>query len=233
MSDSAALSLATIIPTFNEEANLEKLLMTLTKEGILSKDIHIADGGSEDHTESIAKKFKVNFIHTPQKGRAPQMNYVANLVKKDWLYFVHADTRPPIGFLEEITNSIHSGFQAGSFRSSFDSNHPLLSINAFFTRFNRLWCRGGDQTLFVKKCLFDELQGFCEKHIIMEDYDLIEKLQAKGKFDIMPKSAIISARKYENRSYWKVMRANYMAFKMYRQRMPSSEIRKVYLKMLE
>ena len=38
---------------------------------------------------------------------------------------------------------------AGCFRVKFDSDHPLLKVNAYCTRFDRLMCRGGDQTLFI------------------------------------------------------------------------------------
>jgi len=226
------LNLAIVIPTFNEQTNLGKLLVTVLSEGVLAKDIYIADGGSSDRTKEIASSFQVNFVQCPEKGRAPQMNHTATLIQNDWLYFIHADTIPPNGFLDEIKKSIDQGAEAGSFRSFFDSNHPLLSLNAFFTRFDKLWCRGGDQTLFVKKSLFDAINGYCQSCVIMEDYDIIERLQAKSKFHIMPKSAIISTRKYKGRSYWKVMRANYMAFKMYKQNQPSTEIRNTYLKLL-
>ena len=226
-------SFSIIIPTYNEERHLGKLLTTLLDEGITPGNTFVADGGSTDETETISRTFNVNFIRTPIKGRSQQMNFAAKLVKSDWLYFIHADTLPPKGFLSEIELAIRNGAQAGSFRSSYDSKHVLLLINAFFTRFDKLWCRGGDQTLFVDKQFFDSLDGFCENQVIMEDYDLIERLQSKGKFAIMQKSAIISARKYKGRSYWKVMRANYTAFRMYKQRQPSTKIKNRYQMLLE
>ncbi len=232
MTNTSNLSLSIIIPTLNEEAHLGNLLVTLLDDGVLAENIFIADGGSTDRTKEIAQTFQVNFIQTPEIGRAQQMNHVANMMNKEWLYFIHADTLPPKGFLSQIEKSIDNGAEAGSFRSSFDSNNIFLSVNAFFTRFSKLWCRGGDQTIFVKKSLFDSLGEFCEECIIMEDYDLIEKLQATGKFDVMQKSAIISTRKYQNRSYWKVMRANFVAFRMYKKREPWTEIQATYQELL-
>jgi hypothetical protein len=96
-----------------------------------------------------------------------------------------------------------------------DSNHPFLAVNSFFTRFKVLWCRGGDQTLFIKKSLFEEQNGFNEEYVVMEDFELIKRLWKKYPFRIIPKSVSVSARKYELNGYWKINLSNLKIFRMF------------------
>lgn len=43
-------------------------------------------------------------IQSNIKGRAAQMNMGAEMAKGEILYFVHADTRPPLSFLVEASS---------------------------------------------------------------------------------------------------------------------------------
>ena len=69
----------------------------------------------------------------------------------------------------------------------------------------------GDQTLFVKNKVFKDLGGFCEKYIIMEYYDFVRRIRKKYKFKVIPKYAIVSARKYEQNNWFKVNFASAIA----------------------
>ena len=51
--------------------------------------------------------------------------------------------------------------------------------------------------------------------MIMEDYDLIEKIQSCSPFKIIPKNATVSARKYDVNGYFQVNIANLIVFMMY------------------
>ncbi len=148
--------------------------------------------------------------------------------KGNILYFLHADTRPPLSFVTDITASLALGFKAGCYRFQFKSNKWPLKINSYFTRFKKLWCRGGDQSLFIDKDLFHELGGFDERYCIMEEYPLLEKLYRQNSFRIVPKNIQVSSRKYENNSWLKVQLTNYRAFKMYKRGIDPRKIRAFY-----
>jgi hypothetical protein len=60
-----------------------------------------------------------------------------------------------------IADTVQNG-NAGCFRMKFDYGHPVLMISQWFTRFNHISCRGGDQSLFITKELFKENKGFDE-----------------------------------------------------------------------
>lgn len=210
---------AVIIPTYNEAENIGPLLDYLQAIAPLDRtEILVVDGGSEDDTVPIAAQYDgVRVLSSLQKGRAAQMNYGAAQSTAPILQFVHADTRPPRSNFEDIAEAIASGHDAGCFTYQFDSPSLLLRINAFFTRFDRLWCRGGDQAIFCTRATFEALGGYRPDFLIMEEYDWLERLYAaRYRFKIVKRDCLVSARKYAQNSYWRVQMANLMVFRMYR-----------------
>ena len=227
-------AISIIIPCINEGKNLQQLLPIL--ENNLKGQQHeiiIADGGSSDHSAQIAKKYSVTFLSCPKLGRSNQMIEGVAISKYPILYFVHADTRPPDGFYDDILKAIGEGFPVGCFRFRFDSPNPLLKINNFFTRFNFPWCRGGDQSLYIERELYQKIGGFDPSYSIMEEYDLIARAQQVVPFKIIPKEVVVSARKYSKNGYLRVQIANLIAFRMFRKGMPHDEIKKKYHQMLD
>lgn len=210
------MKLSIIIPVYNEEENIPKLIPHL-KQSILDNDaeIIVVDGGSSDRTVELIQSYDIPCIHCEVKGRAAQMNMGSRYAGGDVYYFVHADALPPRSFISDIKRSMSEGHDAGCYRFRFDSDHMLLKMNSYFTRFDRLMCRGGDQTLFVKKSIFNELGGFREDFLIMEDFEMIDRLRKGYKFRIMPDEVIVSARKYQENHYLKVNFINLVIFTMY------------------
>ncbi|MAL16900.1 MAG: hypothetical protein CL670_07580 [Balneola sp.] len=189
-----------IIPAFNEEDTIGKLVKYLKNQAtssLKSVEIIIVDGGSADQTAAIAKREGAKVYKSPKKGRAFQMNYGASKAEGEWFYFLHADTKPPVGFLLEIDKKTEAGFKCGCFRLEFDYSHPLLKYYAWFTRFDVDVFRFGDQSLFVEKALFYKIGGFDEKLLVMEDQEIVTRLKNHAQFGIIKKSVTTSARKYQ------------------------------------
>ncbi len=210
------MTISIIIPTLNEAALIERLISFVqTYGGDAVLEIIVADGGSTDDTLTKAHHLGARVITVPQPGRAIQMNAGASLARGELLYFIHADTLPPASFAMDIQEAIRSGVAFGRYRTQFDSNRWLLKCNAFFTRFDWPVCYGGDQTLFISASFFSSLGGYDENLLIMEEYELTARAKRFGKYIVLPKAALVSARKYELNSWWRVQRANYLVVKMY------------------
>jgi len=212
------MAISIIIPTYNEEKTIPDLLAHLSAgiNHLKDAEILVIDGGSTDNTVEHISELGFKCIRSERKGRAAQMNVGAEHSKNNILYFVHADSIPPASFADDISESLEMGFKSGCYRYKFDHYYtPLLRINAYCTRFDRIMVRGGDQTLFITRSLFDELGGFREDYRIMEDYDLIEKIQKSANFRIIQKDAIVSSRKYKDNGYFRVQIANLTVFMMY------------------
>ncbi|MEI6638653.1 MAG: glycosyltransferase [Chlorobium sp.] len=192
----ATPTISIIMPTCNEEViiagSLHNLLaITEKSEGI---EIIVSDA-SRDCTPDILGSFPVTVCHSA-KGRGTQMNCGARVAGGDILYFLHADTFPPTTFVEDIRAAAATGKKAGCFRMSFDDNHPLMTLFGWFTQFPFLICRGGDQSLFIDKGLFLRIGGFDETMLIMEDYDIITRIERLERFHILEAEVTTSARKY-------------------------------------
>ncbi len=223
-----------IIPAFNEEDNVGKLIRFLKGNGDKQCiEIILSDGGSTDATRPRAEDAGARVLVSPTKGRAAQMNYGAASAKGDILYFVHADTFPPVSFVNDICQAISNGYSIGRYRTKFNSSKWLLHVNAFFTRFDFFICYGGDQTLFITKKLFQSIGGFDEQMQIMEEYDLVKRAREKGLYRIIPKNALVSARKYETNSWLTVQLANKKVIDMYKKGASQQVIKATYQRLLK
>lgn len=223
-----------IIPTYNEADNIANLIHHLKRCGNRRvSEIIVSDAESTDGTIQIAKDAGAKAILSPKKGRAAQMNYGALRSTEDILYFVHADTFPPLTFAEDIMLAVGSGYSFGRYRTRFDINKWILKVNAFFTRFDLFVCYGGDQTLFMTRDLFKSINGFNETMRIMEDYDIVTRAKEKARYKILQKDALVSARKYETNTWFKVQKANYSIVQMYKRGASQDEMVNSYKKMLD
>lgn len=227
------MQISVIIPTFNEEEYIGQLItFLLLNSRDIVKEVIVADGKSEDNTISLAHGAGAKVITSPIKSRAVQMNLGAMHSHGDILYFVHADVKLIESFATDICEAIRSGYPAGCYRYQFDSKSWLLKANAYCTRFNGIMCRGGDQTLFINRALFESLNGFNEHFIIMEDYDIIQRIRKANQFKIIPKCITVSSRKYRANSWLKVQIANLTIFMMYFLKQPSKKMASLYKRML-
>lgn len=232
-------SISIIIPVYNESATIIKLLEHLnnTVSSFSSiEEIILIDGGSKDNTCNIINsyigvnnKIKTVLLNSP-KGRAKQMNLGATKSVAPILYFLHADSYPPQDFDKYIIDQVISGNPAGCFKMRFNSNHWWLRLAGWLTQFKWRACRGGDQSQFITKELFEAIGTYDERYIIYEDNDLINKLYARKQYVVIQKWLTTSARRYEENGIWKLQ---YYFYSIYiRKRLGASpeELHNYYLK---
>lgn len=192
------MKLSIIIPTYNEAEGISDFIRHIQQIISLNEyEILVCDGGSRDGTRTLAKLEGAKVIESGRKRRSIQMNRGAEAAQGNILYFLHADTLPPEHFDRDIIQALQKGYDAGCFRLKFDYDHPFLRLMSWFTRFNIDIFRFGDQSLFLHKSLFDNVRGFNEDLVVMEDQDIIHRIRkAGGNFSLLSKSVITSARRY-------------------------------------
>lgn len=223
------MKISIIIPTLNEEEQIDSLLNFLVPKINPELEVIVVDGGSEDKTIEIINHYKsVKIIHSDIKSRAVQLNLGAKEAKGELFYFVHADVKLLPTFVEDILCEIKRGADFGCYRFEFDKKSPMLRFNAWWTRFNFMFCRGGDQTLFIKRAVFEELGGFNETYCIMEDFEFIKKARKQYNFSIIPKNVMVSTRKYTKNSYFKVNMVNLWSYWMFMLGATPERIKKFY-----
>jgi len=225
------MKISIIIPTLEESENLSEILPLLNET--TPHEIFVVDAQYCARSEEVCQQNAAKYLVSKVAKRACQMNIGAKKSTGDVLHFIHADTRPPKSYKSDVKLALENGADLGCFRFRFDSDRTLLRFNSYMTRFKGLQFRGGDQTLFIKKEVFEELGAYDEDFCIMEEYELIKKSKEKFNFTIIPKDVVVSDRKYDENSYIRVNIANTVAFSMYKFGAAPQKIRSVYQKLIK
>jgi rSAM/selenodomain-associated transferase 2 len=187
-----------LIPTLNEEKTIGQCLETVVN--IPGIEVIVSDGGSTDGTVEIAGQHSdVKVVHS-QTGRSIQMNNGAACARGEILLFLHADcilSREALLKIRHIFNS--SKFVGGAFMirllsDKFPYRWLEMGINFRSKVFKLPY---GDQGLFVKRTIFEELGGFREMPIC-EDLDFICRLKKFGRIAILNDRIFSSVRMWKN-----------------------------------
>lgn len=225
--------ISVIIPAYNEGKAIGQTVQYVLKQaGDKISNILVVDGGSSDNTITKAKQAGAVVLQSPRKGRAVQMNYGAAHAQSAVLYFLHADTLPPRNFALDILKSVKKGLNAGCFRLSFNSKHPLLQGYAWFTRFNADCFRFGDQSLFITHAAFDRAGGFREDHIVMEDQEIVRRIKKSEKFIVLSTSVVTSARRYLDNGVIRLQLIFTLIYVLYYMEVGQVQLKNIYNRMV-
>ncbi|KAA9332303.1 glycosyltransferase [Hymenobacter busanensis] len=227
----SADSVSIIIPTYQEAGCIGPLIHYLRQAGADTSDVEIivADGQSTDGTATVAADAGARVVSCPQRGRATQMNHGAAQAQGQLLYFLHADTFPPAGFLAAIRAALGAGdYGSGCFRLRFDHPHWFLRLSAWFTRFPVELVRFGDQSLFVRREVFAQAGGFRTDMVLLEDQEIIPRLRRYGRFRLLPAPVVTSARKYLDNGIFRLQGIFLLLCVLYRLGVSQSKLRAVY-----
>ncbi len=188
--------ISVIIPVLNDAEALDLALgSTQDYTGV---ECIVVDGGSSDESAEVAQSRGVKVLHSPP-GRARQMNAGAEVAEGRFLLFLHADTRLPEGFDGHVRRILTgSGVAAGAFQLQIDAPSGRLRLieKTANWRSRYLQMPYGDQAIFLRKELFCEMGGFPDLPI-MEDFQLIRRLQGEGRIVIAPAAVVTSARRWK------------------------------------
>jgi rSAM/selenodomain-associated transferase 2 len=188
------MKISVIIPTLNEEKHLARLISSIKKQAG-DFEIIVADGGSTDRTVKIAQSNDATVVKS-RAGRAVQMNAGAKCARGDALLFLHADSLLPPGAFSAIEEKMKDRRMAGgTFSLAFDYDHPLLNLYAACSRFKFRFFHYGDQGIFVRRSLFEMLNGYKEIPI-MEDLELLYRISRTGKRALIKLPITTSARRF-------------------------------------
>lgn len=198
--------ISVIIPVLNDAFHLDILLNAIMQSDAtdsLLQEVIVVDGGSSDHLDQVVTKYAATLINAP-KGRSVQMNFGARHASGAILHFIHADALPPRSFLVDIAERAEGGGVVGCFRSLFQTKSCMLRACSYFTRFQGIVFRGGGQTLWIERELFERLGGYQERMQLMEEYDLIQRASKLASFQIIPKNVLVSDRDYQKYGSWRL-----------------------------
>lgn len=196
--------ISVVIPALNEEVRLPAAIRSAQQAPRV--EVIVVDGGSSDGTRAVALQSGARLVDA-SPGRAVQMNAGAAVAQGEVLLFLHADTRLPSGYEEDIARIVSFRRNlAGAFRLAFDRRTPSLRLIETVANLRSRWLQMpyGDQGLFLKRRTFCEMGGFQELPI-MEDYEFVLRLRRKGRVAIAAAAAITSARRYARVGPWRTV----------------------------
>ena len=205
--------ISVVIPAYNEEKVLPATLQALFAQSG-AYEVIVVDGGSSDRTCAIVEGLAISpqssalstvRLLTAPKGRASQMNVGATQANGAWLLFLHADTQLPDGAIQRL-NEMESdqAIQAGGFMHQFSGDDWRLRFISVLDNFRCAKSRViyGDQALFVRRTLFEQLGGFPNQHIL-EDVAFCEKLIKRTNPVLLFPPVITNARKFLKMGIWR------------------------------
>ncbi len=190
-------SVSVIIPCLNGEAQIAKAIASASNAG--ADEIIVVDGGSTDDTVMIARQ-SARVVVSPKAGRAGQQNFGASLATGDVLLFLHADCRLSSDGVTELSKRLNVGdVVGGCFQQKIDASELRFRImeagNAWRVRLLK-WAYG-DQAIFVKRDVFERLNGFPSIRF-MEDLFFMKKLKSVGHVVLLNSRLIVSARRWQH-----------------------------------
>lgn len=198
-----ATSIAVVIPTLNEERALSRTLLALRQ--LRFDEVVLVDGGSRDQTVSIAQgrlqglSLQPARVMVSEPGRAQQMNAGARATRSDVLLFLHADTLLPPETRTEVERVLENPkYVGGRFDVRFEDDRGWAWLISRLMNWRSRWSglATGDQTLFVRRSVFDDLGGFADIPL-MEDIELARRLKRAGSMAALRTKVTTSFRRWE------------------------------------
>jgi len=194
-----------IIPARNDAAALARTLARLAHVAGREESEVIVAGAGDRTATGRAVAGQARLIWPGGSTRAELMNAGAGAAHGDALFFLHADSFPPLRALRLIEEALRdSRVVGGAFEHLFDQ--PSVSLR-LITYVNRVRYRltgnyYGDQGIFVRASVFRELGGYKDLRLL-EDLDFTQRLKHHGKSVLIREPLRTSGRRFLVRGPWR------------------------------
>ena len=177
-------TLSIIIPTCLRPECLTRCLSELKAQSGELRDFPIEIIVSEDSEDTTSEQVVARYPNAywtkgPCSGPASNRNHAASKATGEWLLFLDDDVHPQPGFLQaysEATKGNLADVLEGRMICSDERNSPFYRMAENKTGGNLFTAN-----LAVRRITFDELGGFDEELIIMEDLEFAHRLKTTGK----------------------------------------------------
>ena len=196
-----AVLLSIVVPVLRDTTTALELLNELPEDPAI--EVIFADGDYDRDLEAgIIQRSNAQLIRSAP-GRGTQLNVGAAAATGRWLWFVHADSHLPDGWLSGFRD-LSPEYLGGWFRFALDDDswqaRWLERLVAW--RVKWLGLPYGDQGLFVQRQVFEDLGGYAEWPL-MEDVDFVRRLQRRGPVAQSPLALTTSARRWRQDGWWR------------------------------
>lgn len=204
-------TISIVIPTLNEEKYLPQLLNSIQDQTYKDYEVIVADANSRDNTRRIAEEYGAKVV--PGGKIAQGRNNGAKSALGKYIFFFDADVELPENFLEKVVSEMRERELDVATcdrkpMSKYRSDKVLYdTTNVFFRIFALLGkAQAAGFATFIKKVLFEEIEGYDETLVMGEDLEMSERAGRSGKFGVLDSVVIpFSTRRLEKEG-----RTNYL-----------------------
>ena len=182
MKKDKTLTLAIVIPVFNEQSHLKSCLEAIAKQSDMPNEVIVVDNNSTDDTIAIAKQFEfVNLIVEKKQGVLNARNTGFSKVKSDIIGRIDADTRIDKDWTRQVLRIFSDEDVAAATGPVYWYDMPLKEKNYVAEHaFKKLLYKYDKEFPFllganmaVRKSVWDQVSSeLCPDKTIHEDMDL-------------------------------------------------------------
>ena len=190
-----------IVPVLDDTAAATALVGQIEPDP--REEIILVDGGSDAELDRLAgHRADLRLIRTAG-GRGRQMNAGAAIARGGWLFFVHADSRLPAGWLDIFTHLTREA-SGGWFRFALDDPAWQARVieRGVYWRVRALGLAYGDQGLFVRRDLFERIGGYAGMPL-MEDVEFVRRLRRQPGIVEVSLPLATSSRRWRRDGWWR------------------------------
>ena len=190
---SAAVSF--VIPILDEQDAVASLLRYL-RAGFPAAELIVVDGGSADRSVSRAMGLCDQLL-LAERGRALQMNLGGRVASADYVFFLHADSRPSLT-AAQLAAYLARQPQWGFCRVRLSGTRPVFRLieSSMNLRSRLTSVAKGDQMLFLRRELLASTGGF-DAIALMEDVAYCKRLRRLAQPLVIEQPVITSSRRWE------------------------------------
>jgi glycosyltransferase involved in cell wall biosynthesis len=170
-----------VIPTYNEEKHLLFLLDSLKKQTFLDYEIIVADNYSKDKTKKIAEKFNCKVVKGSFPGKA--RNKGARAANYENLIFIDADIILHDKNFLKIFLERSAKYDLTTCKILPLSNNIFHKLYYFVKNYGNRYSKKkhvSGQFLFIRKKVFDNIDGYDETLMLGEEHDLAQRANEQG-----------------------------------------------------
>jgi rSAM/selenodomain-associated transferase 2 len=221
-----------VIPVRDDSAALARLLAQLPARFDGTTEIIVSVSGDEDADLAALRRQRpdVQWVETAP-GRGIQLNAGAACATGEWLWFVHADSVLPDGWLDVFRDlaAADERVVGGSFAFALESSawQARLMERGVAVRVRWFGLPYGDQGLFVRRSTFVAMHGFAALPL-MEDVEFVGRLKREGRLRHLTLRLATSARRWEREGWWRRIAGNLTILCLYRLGMSPERLARRY-----
>jgi glycosyltransferase involved in cell wall biosynthesis len=195
------MRVAVIIPTFDDDVALERLLTHLAYLEPGPDDVIVSDGACSDATQLLCRRFGATYIPA-RSGRGGQLALGAARARADVLWFLETPCEPHADAVIAIQECVSRGATGGFFRFQFGGKQHwgkkfLEHCMAVRSHFGMVY---GEQGIFVTRSAYAQTLGFTIQPLF-EQVKMVRALKRTGRFIPVPLTLGVSPKRWEQQGF--------------------------------